>query len=225
VTHEIKNPLVSIGGFARRLENRIKTLSEKYEHEKELEKVAEYSKIIRSEVSRMEKLLTNILEYSKAGILERVPCNINELIEEAVYLFKSGFSMKDITVHFQLEKDIPLLNLDKIQVKQVLINLLFNAMESMPSGGDLTIKAIPETYVGGQKVITLSIEDTGGGIPKDIYENIFNPFFTTKSTGTGLGLSISRKIIEMHGGTIRVENNIGQGVAVYLHLPLQNCLD
>jgi signal transduction histidine kinase/putative methionine-R-sulfoxide reductase with GAF domain len=225
VTHEIKNPLVSIGGFARRLENRIKVLSEKYEHEKELEKIAEYSKIIRTEVSRMEKLLTNILEYSKAGILERVPCNINELIEEAVDLFKAGFSMKDITVNFHLEKDLPLLELDKIQVKQVLINLFFNAMESMPSGGNLTIKASPETYVGGQKVITLSIEDTGGGIPKDIYENIFNPFFTTKSTGTGLGLSISRKIIEMHGGTIRVENNIGQGVAVYLHLPLQNSLD
>lgn len=222
VTHEIKNPLVSIGGFARRLENRIKILSEKYENEKELENIADYSKIIRAEVSRMEKLLTNILDYSKAGILQRTPCNINELIEEAVYLFKSGFYMKGITVDFRLEKDIPSLNLDKTQVKQVLINLFFNAMESMPSGGSLTIAAYPETYVGGQKVITLSIEDTGGGIPKDIYENIFNPFFTTKSTGTGLGLSISRKIIEMHGGTIRIENNIGRGVAVYLHLPLQN---
>jgi signal transduction histidine kinase len=95
-------------------------------------------------------------------------------------------------------------------------------MESMPSGGNLNVSTYPENYVGGQKVITLCIEDTGGGIPQDIYENIFNPFFTTKSTGTGLGLSISRKIIEMHGGTIRIENNIGRGVAVYLHLPLQN---
>ena len=225
VTHEIKNPLVSIGGFARRLENRINILSEKYENESELEKIAGYSKIIRSEVSRMEKLLTNILEYSKAGVLQRTLCNINELIEESVYLFKSGFYMKDITVHFHPENDIPPLNLDKTQVKQVLINLFFNAMESMPSGGSLTIRATPETYVGGRKIITLSIEDTGGGIPKDIYENIFNPFFTTKSTGTGLGLSISRKIIEMHGGTIRIENNIGCGVAVHLHLPLQNSSD
>ena len=130
--------------------------------------------------------------------------------------------MKDITVHRHLENDIPVLQLDKIKVKQVLINLFYNAMESMPSGGSITIATYPENYVGGQKVITLRIEDTGGGIPKDIYENIFNPFFTTKSTGTGLGLSISRKIIEMHGGTIRIENNIGRGVAVYLHLPLQN---
>jgi len=225
VTHEIKNPLVSIGGFARRLENRINILSEKYANENELNKIAGYSKIIQSEVIRMEKLLTNILDYSKAGVLQRASCNINELIEEAIYLFKSGFYMKDITVHFHPENDIPPLNLDKTQIKQVLINLFFNAMESMPSGGKLTIGATPETYVGGQKVITMSIEDTGGGIPRDIYENIFNPFFTTKSTGTGLGLSISRKIIEMHGGTIRIENNIGCGVAVYLHLPLQNRSD
>ena len=225
VTHEIKNPLVSIGGFARRLENKISGLSEKYETEKELDKIADYSKIIRTEVNRMERLLTNILDYSKAGDLQRTPCDINELIEEAVYLFKSGFYLNNITVHFHLGKDIPPLNLDKTQIKQVLINLFFNAMESMPSGGNLTIGTTPETYVGGQKVITLSIEDSGGGISKDIYENIFNPFFTTKSSGTGLGLSISRKIIEMHGGTIRIENSIGKGVAVYLHLPLQNSSD
>lgn len=225
VTHEIKNPLVSIGGFARRLENRIKILSEKYENEKEMENIADYSNIIRAEVDRLEKLLTNILDYSKAGILQRDACNLNELIEEAINLFKSGFYMKDIAVHLRLENEIPHLHLDKTQVKQVLINLLYNAMESMPSGGNLTIATYPENYVGGKKVITLSVADTGGGIPQDIYENIFNPFFTTKSTGTGLGLSISRKIIEMHGGTIRIENNIGSGVAVYLHLPLQNCPD
>ena len=225
VTHEIKNPLVSIGGFARRLENRTKILSSKYENEEELKNIAEYSKIIRTEVDRLEKLLANILFYSKAGILERAPCDVNELMEEAIFLFKSGFYMKDIAVHLHLGKDIPPLNLDKIKVKQVLINLLYNAMESMPSGGSLTVATYPENYVGGQKVITLSIEDSGGGIPQDIYENIFNPFFTTKSTGTGLGLSISRKIIEMHGGTIRIKNNIGCGVAVYIHLPLQNSSD
>lgn len=225
VTHEIKNPLVSIGGFARRLESRARILSSKYENEDELKNIEDYSKIIRSEVDRMEKLLTNILSYSKAGILQRTPCNINELMEEAISLFKSGFYMKDIAVHLHLGEDNPLLNLDKTKVKQVLINLFYNAMESMPSGGTLTVQTYPENYVGGQKVITLCVEDTGGGIAQDIYENIFNPFFTTKSTGTGLGLSISRKIIEMHGGTIRIKNNIGCGVTVYIHLPLQNSPD
>ena len=74
-------------------------------------------------------------------------------------------------------------------------------------------------------MITVRVEDTGGGIPQEVFENIFNPFFTTKHTGTGLGLSICRKIIENHGGTIRVENQLGKGVTVYLHLPLQNSPD
>jgi signal transduction histidine kinase/putative methionine-R-sulfoxide reductase with GAF domain len=222
VAHEIKNPLVSIGGFARRLEKKIKNYSEKFDHHEELKNIAEYSNIIMSEVDRLEKILTNILTYSKAGTLEREACDINELLEEGIFLFKSGFFMKGIAVHRQLEKDLPPLQLDKPKIKQVLINLFYNAMESMPSGGHLTIQTYPEQYIGGTHVITVRIEDTGGGIPQDIFENIFNPFFTTKSSGTGLGLSISRKIIEIHGGTIQVENNIGRGVTVFLHLPLQN---
>ncbi len=222
VAHEIKNPLVSIGGFARRLEKKIQNYSKEFDHHDELKSIADYSNIIMSEVDRLEKLLTNILTYSKAGTLEREPCDINELLEEGIFLFKSGFFIKNIAVHRQLEQGLPLLQLDKPKIKQVLINLLYNAMESMPSGGDLTIKTYHEKYIGGKNVITVCIEDTGGGIPQDIFENIFNPFFTTKSSGTGLGLSISRKIIEIHGGTIQVENNIGSGVAVFLHLPLQN---
>jgi signal transduction histidine kinase/putative methionine-R-sulfoxide reductase with GAF domain len=222
VAHEIKNPLVSIGGFARRLEKKIKNYSEKFDHHEELTNIADYSNIIMSEVDRLEKLLTNILMYSKAGVLEREPCDINELLEEGIFLFKSGFFMKGIAVHRQLGGDLPPLQLDRPKIKQVLINLFYNAMESMPSGGGLTIETYHEKYIGGTNVITVRIEDTGGGIPQDIFENIFNPFFTTKSSGTGLGLSISRKIIEIHGGTIQVENNIGRGVTVFLHLPLQN---
>ncbi len=222
VAHEIKNPLVSIGGFARRLEKKIKNCSEKFDSHEELKKIADYSSIIMSEVDRMEKILTNILMYSKAGTLEREPCDINALLEEGIFLFKSGFFMKNIAVHRQLKKDLPLLQLDKPKIKQVLINLFYNAMESMPSGGGLTIKTYREKYIGGKNVITVRIEDSGGGIAQDIFDNIFNPFFTTKSSGTGLGLSISRKIIEIHGGTIQVENNIGRGVTVFLHLPLQS---
>ncbi|GJL77992.1 MAG: sensor histidine kinase [Nitrospinaceae bacterium] len=222
VAHEIKNPMVSIGGFARRLKKKIENFSAKHDHGEELESIAEYSNIIMTEVDRLEKLLTNILLYSKAGVLEREECDINELLEEGAFLFKSGFFMKSIAVHRQLEKNLPRLRLDKPKIKQVLINLIYNAMESMPSGGDLTLQTYRGEYIGGKNVITVRIEDTGGGIPQDIFENIFNPFFTTKSSGTGLGLSISRKIIEIHGGTIRVENNLGRGVTVFLHLPLQN---
>lgn len=222
VAHEIKNPLVSIGGFARRLENKTKKVSSEFEDREDLKDIANYSQIIVSEVDRLEQLLTNILLYSKAGTLEREECDVNELLEEAIYLFKSGFFRKSIAVSKNLAPDIPPLALDKPKIKQVLINLFYNAMESIDMGGSLTLSTCYEDYVGGQKVVTIRIEDNGGGIPQEVFENIFNPFFTTKSSGTGLGLSISRKIIESHGGTIRVENNIGHGVTVSLHLPLQN---
>lgn len=222
VTHEIKTPLVSIGGFARRLDNRAKQVRKKFQDIEELKTISDYSNIIISEVDRLEKLLTNILMYSKARILEREDCDVNELIDEAIFLFKSGFFMKNIMVYFDLAEELPHIQLDKPKMKQVLINLFYNAMESMPSGGDLTVKTYQEDYIRGQKMITFLIEDTGGGVSKDVFENIFNPFFSTKSSGTGLGLSISRKIIEMHGGSIRVENNIGRGFIVFLRLPLHN---
>ncbi|MFQ5450752.1 MAG: GAF domain-containing protein [Nitrospinaceae bacterium] len=225
VAHEIKNPLVSIGGFARRLQNKIKNISTASGTESGLKDVAHYSNIITAEVDRMEKLLKNILFYSKAGTLEREECNINDILEEVISLFKSGFYGKSIHLHRELADDVAPLFLDQPKVKQVLINLFYNAMESMTLGGDITVKSSNEEYVGGQNVVTVCLEDTGGGIPQEIFANIFNPFFTTKSSGTGLGLSICRKIIENHGGTIRVENHIGHGVTVYIHLPLQNIPD
>ncbi len=227
VAHEIKNPLVSIGGFARRLQNTVKKFvsTEKDNKENKTKNLITYSNIIIDEVGRLEKLLKNILFYSKAAVLEREEVQVNDVIEEAIYLFRSGFYGKSITVNLEKAGGLPKLLLDRQKIKQVLINLFFNAMESMPQGGDLNVETYQGEYILGQKVVTIRMEDTGGGIPQEIFDNIFNPFFTTKSSGTGLGLSISRKIIEHHGGTIRFENNIGHGVTVYIHLPLQNSSD
>ncbi len=108
---------------------------------------------------------------------------------------------------------------------------LWKTQNRLPTGltgsldGLLKVETFQEEYTQKQKMITVRVEGTGGGIPHEVFENIFNPFFTTKHTGTGLGLSICRKIIENHGGTIRVENQLGKGVIVYLHLPLQNSPD
>ena len=140
-------------------------------------------------------------------------------------MFKSGFFEKNINLVTQFEEDLPLLNLDQQKIKQVLINLVYNSLESLSMGGMLKIQTYLEDYAQKQKMVTVRVEDTGGGVPQDIFENIFNPFFTTKHSGTGLGLSICRKIIENHGGSIRVENQKGKGVTVYLHLPLQMGLD
>jgi signal transduction histidine kinase len=222
VAHEIKNPLVSIGGFARRLQAKMKSLPSDYQNLEPIQKVASYSNIIVREVDRLEKLLEDILIFSKTGTPHREECRLDELLQEVIYLFKSEMHNKNIQVHHFMEEHLPSIFIDRQQVKQVLINLFYNAIDCMPEGGKLTTSVSRTGHPKEADMITFSISDTGVGIPPEIFENIFNPFFTTKNQGTGLGLSICRKIITRHGGTIDIENNIGQGVTVYIHLPLKN---
>lgn len=220
VAHEIKNPLVSIGGFARRLRDKMQNLSSQDESD-ELKNASNYSAIIVKEVERLEHLLQDILLYSKSGILAHEPCNINEILEEVAYLFQAGFYEKKIDLKMDLGENLSHLKIDRQRIKQVLINLFYNAMDAMSQGGDFSVTTRNDVYAEKQPVVTVRLEDTGGGISSNIFDNMFNPFFTTKATGTGMGLPISRKIIEAHGGTIRVENTIGRGVTIVIHLPLQ----
>lgn len=221
VAHEIKNPLVSIGGFARRLKDKIGAISQESLNDLGLETAGNYTNIIAGEVVRLENLLENILGYSKSGEVSLEASDLNRVLDEVLFLFKSGFYEKNISLNCELAPGLPRVRLDKHKFKQVLINLIYNAMESMTQGGLLTVQTYIDEYSPGLKMITVRLQDSGGGIPQEVFENIFNPFFTTKKSGTGLGLSICRKIIENHGGNIRVENRMGQGVAVFLHLPLQ----
>ena len=225
VAHEIKNPLVSIGGFARRLQEKIHTLTVVEASERDLESITNYGGIIVKEVSRLEKLLKDTLIYSKSGKLDLEECDLNSLLEEVLDLFKTWCYEKNIEVQADLSPDVVQIPVDKQRIKQVMINLLYNAMESMENGGQLKVKCYNDEFAGRQKMVTITFSDTGGGIPDEVFKNIFNPFFTTKVSGTGMGLSICRKIVEGHGGTIRVENVIGQGVKVILHLPLQKVSD
>ncbi|CAI2718716.1 GAF domain-containing protein [Nitrospina watsonii] len=230
VAHEIKNPLVSVGGFARRLRDHIGDLQKKDTGSpppaSDLRGLFRYANIIVNETERLERLLQDILLFSKAEELEVEACPINELVKEVLDFFEVGIEEKDIRVDKNLmEKDCELY-LDKKKIKQVIMNLLFNAIESMPQQGRLNVSTYRSPLKGSvnteKEAFTLCIEDTGGGIPQELFENIFNPFFTTKESGTGLGLSISRRIIEGHGGTLYINNNVNKGVTVYVYLPLQN---
>lgn len=225
VAHEIKNPLVSIGGFARRLKDRIVLIEKDPSNHSAFETATNYANIIVNEVERLENLLKNILIYSKPGDLQLEQCVLTSLLDDVIVLFQSGFYEQKIDFHCNFPRDLQPTYVDRQKMKQVLINLIYNAIESMPNGGALTIDVYPGKQNGGQEVLTVSVKDTGGGIPPEVFANIFNPFFTTKNHGTGLGLSVCRKIIESHGGIIRVENNIGRGVTVFIHLPLQNVCD
>jgi hypothetical protein len=225
VAHEIKNPLVSIGGFARRLKDRLQHYSANSEKNSDIESASKYTQIIVSEVERLEALLNDILLYSKVASLNLEECSVNDLLEEVIQMFRNWTHEENIRIVVELNPHINPVYIDREKMKQVLINIFFNAVESMPQGGEIRLATYEEEYLRNQKMATIRLQDTGCGISPEVIANIFNPFFTTKDHGTGLGLSICRKIVDSHAGIIRIENNVGQGVSVYILLPLQKVCD
>jgi len=208
VAHELKNPLVAIGGFAQRLSRLIETDDEG----------REYAEIIAREVRRMEEMLGNILNFSKRQVLCFGECRIERIVEEALALERHALSGANVRLRLELDPDLPTFQGDEQKLRQVVVNLITNARHAMPRGGKLTLRAGPD-LLRGKPAIRLEIEDTGGGIAQDILGDIFNPFFTTKERGTGLGLSISQRIIEQHQGEIEARNR-NQGAAFIIRLPV-----
>jgi signal transduction histidine kinase len=205
VAHEIRNPLVTIGGFTKSLSRF--TFAD--------QKIKTNIDIILDEVKRLEKILNNLTDFSKPPILEKINIQICEIMESTCTLMENYLQERYINLYKEFEPDIPQVLADPTQMKQVFLNILMNAVESMPDGGDLTVKI---TTVN--KSIKIDIIDTGKGMTKDALKNIFEPFFTTKSYGTGVGMAVSLKIIENHGGNINVESEWGKGTTMSLSLPI-----
>ncbi len=211
VAHEIRNPLVAIGGFAR---NIMKITRTEYQDSR----LTNFAQIITEEVKRLENVLTNILDFSKLSKPAVSTGDINTLIEEIIVFLemREEISAKNIHIARILDNKIPPTLFDAEQIKQVLLNLCQNAIHSMPDGGELSIT----TRNVNDKKIEIQISDTGTGIPAYEMDELFTPFFTTKKDGTGLGLPISLKIINSHGGDIKVDSQIGEGTtfSFYLHI-------
>lgn len=208
VAHELKTPLVSIGGFAHRLARGVQSPEQR-----------EYAGIIVREIERMEGLLKGVLTFSKKHLLCFGLCDLNQLIEKAVQLEELPCSESGIVIKCHLAPDLPPIHGDADKLTQVLLNFLSNARQAMPTGGILSIRSRSGLLVG-KKCVTIEVEDSGGGIPPHLLSQLFNPFFSTKEEGTGLGLAISAKIVEQHRGEIEVFNR-GQGAVFIVHLPLE----
>ena len=206
VAHEIRNPLVTIGGFTRNLMKKIPPQDEK----------RKALKIILEESKRLEEIINDVLGYAKLSSQKLETGDINEAIHNAVILFEPEYEENDIEVEFLPSNKIPPINFDHNQIRQVFINLIRNSLGVLPAGGKITIK----TKKDG-KYCWIEFSDNGPGIPQDIGDKIFKPFFTTRTSGTGLGLSISARIIESHNGTIWYKNNPAGGVTFYIRLPLE----
>lgn len=213
IAHEIKNPLVIIGGFTKRLAK--KTHLDQPENR--------YVEIILKEVTRLEAILNEILSYVKETPVLTGRCDINTSLDEVLSLFTPDSTWRDIKIDKKYGENLPPIICDSQQIKQVLINIMINAFEAMNGKGRITIKT-EETNVDGKRFLLASISDTGGGIDPAIMDNIFNPFFTTKERGTGLGLAISNKIMMNHNGRLDIKNEVGKGVTFIAYLPIQTTI-
>lgn len=209
ITHEIKNPLVSIGGFARRLERNFQENSPE----------KKYIRIILKEVKRLESTLNATLAYSKEPSIPTGHYELNRILEDTLFILDSEFHDRNIRVTKDLAPNLPPLFSDPQQLNQVFLNLLVNAMQAIGKEGNLAVKTSCQEQ-GERKVIQVEVSDTGGGIPLEVLDNIFNPFFTTKQDGTGLGLAIAHKIVTQHRGEIEVVNHPGVGATFLIRFPL-----
>jgi two-component system sensor kinase FixL len=207
ITHEIKNPLIMIGGFARQLSRTIQD-----------EKSQTKLKIIADEVQRLEKLILELKDVYRPQELVFEQVDINTLLKEIYSLSKEDCKKAMIALELKTPKDPLWVKGDAGKLKQVFLNLVKNAMEAMEKGGNLVIHAKPLS-----NQVEISITDNGPGIPTKDQERLFTPFFTTKRRGTGLGLSVSKKIIDEHpGGKLELDSEEGKGTLVKISLPLMS---
>lgn len=208
LAHEIRNPLVSIGGFVRRL------------HKKFLddEQAQSYFQVIINEVERLEKILNEMMDFSQDPRGEYREWDLNQIIEEALGLIQRELDDGRIVVEKHWGQ-IPKVFGDQRQLRHLFHNLFLNSCQAMPNGGQVTIRTFL-TKEAERTWIACEVRDTGGGIPPELLHNIFNPFFTTKDHGSGLGLSIVHKIITRHQGEVDIDNQPGEGVSFLIKFPL-----
>jgi len=205
ITHEIKNPLMLIGGFAQQLSRVI-------DDKKNLKKV----NIITDEVKRLERLLADLREFHLPKTIASEKVDLKELLQEIYFMLKDGCEKKNIRTELKIDDNALLVTGDRYSLKQVFLNLLKNSMDAMEHGGVLSIQT---SLIGDQVEITVA--DEGCGIPEQDKEKIFSPFFTTKKHGTGLGLCISKRIIEEHtDGSLSMKSKEGKGTSFKISLPV-----
>jgi signal transduction histidine kinase len=206
MSHEIKNPLMVIGGFARQL-------GQKFQDDpRTREKLA----MIAGEVDRLEKMLGEVKDITRPTPLKLELGQLNGLVRGVSDLLADELEAQGIQLSLKLNPDVEAGRclLDAGQIKQVLINLFKNAAEAMPDGGKLSLHTYRE-----KEYHVVEVEDTGKGIRPEDLQDIFNPFFSTKQKGTGLGLAVSLKIVEDHYGDLRVSSEVGRGTIFKMRLP------
>jgi signal transduction histidine kinase len=204
VLHEIKNPLVAIGGFARNL-----WASGKFD-EKDREKI----EIIMNEAERLENYLGRF--QSNVSRLKIEDSDINQIVEDVCQLLQIDFSEHNIELLKSFAPGLPGCRVDQVKLHEAILNIMNNAIEAIGSDGRVWVKTWTD---GSEGLLHIEITDDGGGIPKEKIARIFTPFYTTKEAGSGLGLAFVHRIVRDHGGNISVTSSKGKGTTFVITLP------
>ncbi len=209
VAHEIGNPLNSLHIHLQLMERKAQDLdrNEKAELQQSID-------VARSEVRRLDSIVTQFLRAIRPSQPRLHPENVNTIVEEAVRFFTPEIQDRDIVVEQELRADLPLLRLDREQMKQAFYNVIKNSLEAMRRHGTLRIRTDLD-----DKDVMVSFTDTGGGMSAENLSRVFEPYFTTKTSGTGLGLLIVRRIVRDHGGELSIESTQGKGLTLTIRLP------
>lgn len=215
VVHEINNPLAGLLNYAHLMS---KILGRGSLSEESAVKFKGYLTLMESELRRCSQIVSNLLAFSRKSRLEFGPVDINELLGRCINLSAHKMALQNIRLETCLAPEIPVIPGDFNQLQQCVINLIFNAIDSMPEGGVLSLES---SLNQRRKLIRIRVRDTGCGIAKEEIPYIFDPFYTTKKEGKGLGLGLSTTfgIIDRHKGTIRVESEPGKGSTFDIQIP------
>jgi two-component system, NtrC family, sensor histidine kinase HydH len=205
LAHEIRNPLAGIEGAAGIVER----AAENEERRKE------FLGIIQEESRRLNQLVTHFLEFARPRPPELRPTDVRELLESVINLVAQTSPGAKIQFERQIATDLGMLECDAGQLRQVILNLILNAVQAMPEGGRVTVEAQE-----ARGKLMIRVKDEGPGIPPEAVDSIYDPFFTTKASGTGLGLPVAYQIVEQHGGELILAENSTRGACFAISIPL-----
>jgi two-component system, sporulation sensor kinase E len=209
VAHEIGNPLNSLNIHLQLIERRLRKAPSELRSD-----IGELLATAKSEIQRLDSIVHQFLRAIRPSTPQFETQDLNEILEESVAFLRPEIRDRDIIVELDLEPTLPRLQVDRDQMKQAFYNVIKNAFQAMKTGGILRIRSWQ-----GDLYVSVSFNDTGGGISQEQMSKLYQPYVTTKASGSGLGLLIVRRIVREHGGEIEIESNEGKGVRVTIHLP------
>jgi PAS domain S-box-containing protein len=218
VAHEIGNPLNALHIHLQLMERELKKLKspeQKNVRGVDTARLEQFLEVSKGEISRLDYIITQFLQAIRPAPLQLKMASLNHVVEKTLELLRPEIENRGVTVKTKLSRNLTATPIDATQMQQVLVNLVKNAAQAMTNGGTLTLQTGENA-----DAVWVSVADTGGGIPQEQINRIFEPFYTTKKKGSGLGLMIVQRIVRAHDGKIELESHVGRGTTFRIWLPL-----